>query len=120
DHSSEVANEEDDLMTQLLELAQLVDQDGVTKMQVWGSRIEARLDAQRLAGLQALQQLLFQEDFLTAALDQRERLFGRRHLHRLLNNSDGKAGFYLKARTPAHAPIMILVKTACPDADLKP
>ena len=47
DHSGEVADQENDLMAEILELTHLVEQHGVADMQVRRRRIEAGLDAQR-------------------------------------------------------------------------
>ena len=49
DHSGEVADQKRDFVTEVLELPHLVDEHGVAEMQVGRGRIEARLDAQRLA-----------------------------------------------------------------------
>ena len=43
DETGEVADQEDDFVAKILELAQLVDEDGVPEMQVGRRRIEARL-----------------------------------------------------------------------------
>ena len=44
-------------MPELLELAQLVDENGVAKVQIRRGGVEARLDAQRLAALDSLAQI---------------------------------------------------------------
>ncbi len=44
-------------MPELLELAQLVDENGVAKVQIRCGGVEARLDAQRLAALDSLAQI---------------------------------------------------------------
>jgi hypothetical protein len=49
DHAGEVADQENDLMPEFLELAHLVEQHGVAEMQVGRSRVEAGLDAQAAA-----------------------------------------------------------------------
>jgi len=54
---------------EFLKLAQLVDQYGMTKMQVWCRWIKPGLDAQGLATLQFLYQTLFQENLVGATLD---------------------------------------------------
>ena len=46
----EVANEEDDGVAQVLQLAQLVEYDGVAQMDVGRGGVQAQFDAQRLAG----------------------------------------------------------------------
>ncbi len=42
-------------MPQLLEVPQLINQHCVTKMQIWGCGIKARLDPQRASGSKSLQ-----------------------------------------------------------------
>ena len=49
DHSGEVADQERDLVPEILELPHLVDEHGVPEMQIGRGRIESRLDPQRLA-----------------------------------------------------------------------
>ena len=49
DHPGEVADQKQDVMAELLELAQLVQEHGVAEVQVGRGRVEARLDAQRRA-----------------------------------------------------------------------
>ena len=63
DHSGEIADQERDLVTERLELAHLVDEHRVPEMQVGRGRIEARLDAQRLAARQLLHELALDEHF---------------------------------------------------------
>jgi len=73
----EVANQKLRVMTEILQLTQLVDDHGVTEMQIRRGRIHAELDFQRLATLAALFQFLdqfgFRNDFFGAALDDFER-----------------------------------------------
>ncbi|MNP42704.1 hypothetical protein D3C76_1364890 [compost metagenome] len=71
DHSGEVANQEDHLVTELLELAQLVDQHGVPQVQIRGSRVEACLDTQRLATLELFDQLGLDQQFFRTTFNQR-------------------------------------------------
>ena len=63
-------------MAELLEQAQLAQRDGVAEMNVDAGRVDAVLDAQRLAGLDAavelLAQLVLGDDLLDAAADQGE------------------------------------------------
>ncbi|MCY1416064.1 hypothetical protein D9M71_315650 [compost metagenome] len=79
DHPGEVADQEDDLMPQLLELAQLVDQDSMPKVQVRGGWIETGLDPQRLTALQLGHQFCLDQNLFCTALDQRQLLFDRLH-----------------------------------------
>src|SRR3990167_1366978 len=54
DHSREVANQENHLMPQLLELTQLINKHGVPKVQIRRSRIKPGLDTQWLTTLELL------------------------------------------------------------------
>ena len=56
------------MMPKFLELAHLVDEHGMPKMQVRRRRIEARLDAQGPAGFDLLGQFLLHQQFAAAAL----------------------------------------------------
>ena len=56
-HTGEVTDQKDDLMPEVLKVFQLVDQDGVTEMQVRSRGIEARLDPQRSLFLDRASQL---------------------------------------------------------------
>ncbi len=66
-------------MAELLELAQLVQQHGVTQMQIRRGGIEAGLDPQRAPAFQALTQLLQFEDFIGATTDQGKGFFNGVH-----------------------------------------
>ncbi len=85
DHAGEVADQEDDLVAQLLELTQLVDQHRVPQVQVGRGWVEARLDAQRLAALELLHQFRLDQYLFRTALDKRQLLFNR--LHRQTRNA---------------------------------
>lgn len=65
-------------MTKLLELTHLVQQHRMAQVQVRCGRVEASLDAQRLAFAQLVHQLLFDQKFFCAALDLGE---ARVHVH---------------------------------------
>ena len=78
DHSGEVADQENHLMTEILELAHLVEQHGMAEVQIRRGRIEAGLDAQRPAQPEARLQILTLDDFIGAATDQVERVV---HVH---------------------------------------
>ena len=69
DHAGEIADQEDHLMAQLLELAHLVEQHRVAQVQIGRSRVEARLDAQRAAAREPLGHLLLDQQLVAAALD---------------------------------------------------
>jgi hypothetical protein len=59
-------------MSQVLELAQLVDQHRVPEVKIRRRRIESGLDAQRPAGPKARLEFVGLEDFIGAATDQVE------------------------------------------------
>ncbi len=61
-------------MAEVLELPHLVEQHGVAEVQIRRRRIEAGLDAQRAAELQARLELLALDDLVGAAADQIERV----------------------------------------------
>ena len=69
DHAGEVTNQEQHLVTQVLELLELVDQYRVTKMQVGRGRIKPGLDSQRMPLLQLLNKLFFDKYFVGASAD---------------------------------------------------
>src|SRR5471032_728396 len=71
DHPGEVPYKEDHLMTQLLELTQLINKHGVAQVQIRRSRIKARLNTQRLAALELLDQLGLDQQFFRTTFDQR-------------------------------------------------
>ena len=56
-------------MPQLLELAQFIDQHGVSQVKVRCRGIETRLDTQRTPFFQFGNQLLFHKDFIRSSLD---------------------------------------------------
>ena len=62
DHSGEIADQEDHLVAQHLELAQFVDQHGVAEVQIRRGRIETGLDHQRATGFQLFDQFAFYQD----------------------------------------------------------
>ncbi len=59
-------------MAEVLEVAQLVDQHGMAEVQVRRGRVEAGLDAQGTTGLELFDELGFDQQFVGAALDQRQ------------------------------------------------
>ena len=69
DQSSEVADEKDDLVPEVLELAHLVDEHGVAEVQIGRGRIEARLDSQRLAALEAWSAAPIRAEFRRSTLE---------------------------------------------------
>ena len=77
DHAGEVTNQKEDVVAQVLELAQFVDQYCVAQMQIRCRGVEAGLDAQRTPFLELGDQLGFQQDFLGAPLDEGQRIVDR-------------------------------------------
>ncbi len=69
DAAREIADQERDVVPELLELPHFIEQHGVTQVQVRRGRIESGLDMQRFAALQFGNQLTFREQFLRAALE---------------------------------------------------
>jgi hypothetical protein len=61
-----------DVVAEVLEVAQLVDQHGMAEVEVGRGRVEAGLDAQRAAGFQFFDQFGLDQQFVGAALDQRQ------------------------------------------------
>jgi len=74
DERGRVADEEDDLVAELLEVAQLAHEHGVAEVEVGGGGIKAGLDAQRAAGFPAVFEALAEvgdaDDFGRAFLEQ--------------------------------------------------
>jgi hypothetical protein len=81
DHAGEVADQENHLMSQILELAHLVEQHRVAEMQVRRGRIEAGLDPQRAAELEPREQIFALDDFFGAATNHVECLVDVVHSH---------------------------------------
>ncbi len=79
DQAGEITYKEDHVMPQILELAQLVDQDRVTQVQIGRRWIETGLDPQRLSALELFDQLGLDQQLFSTALDQRQLLFNRLH-----------------------------------------
>ena len=69
DHRGEVANDEHDVMSQLLKLLQLPQTDRMTEMNVRRSRIDAELDAERFAARELVREFLLAVDRDGAALE---------------------------------------------------
>src|SRR3546814_7107899 len=66
-HSGEIADQEDHLVAEVLELPHLVEQHGVADVQVRRGRVEAGLDPQRPARLQPCFELLALENLVGTA-----------------------------------------------------
>src|SRR5690606_3451154 len=78
DGGGAVADDEHDLVAEVLELPQLAQHDGVADVQVAARGVDAELDAQlpplAFGQLELLQQAALGHDLLRAALEERERL----------------------------------------------
>ena len=69
DHGGEVADQENHLVAQVLQLAHLVQHNGVAKVQVGCGRIQAQFDAQRYAALFGARQFLGELTFNQQLVD---------------------------------------------------
>src|ERR1035437_1434278 len=69
DHPGEVPDQKDHLVSQLLEVAHLPQDDRVAEVEVWSGRVEADLDPQRLSGLERPRELSLQLVGLDALVD---------------------------------------------------
>src|SRR5690606_7094585 len=69
DHAGEIPDQKQDLVTQVLQLLQLVEEHRVAEMQVGRRGIEAGLDPQRAPGAQLLAQLGLDQQLVRAAPD---------------------------------------------------
>ncbi len=67
DHAGKVTDQEHDVVPEILELAHLVDQHGMTEVQIRRGRIEAGLDSQRLAAANFFLQFSLEQYFITTA-----------------------------------------------------
>ncbi|MDF2640998.1 MAG: peptidase [Pseudomonas sp.] len=79
DHAGEVTDQEYDLVAQILKLTKLINKDGVPQMQIRRRRVEPCLDTQRLATFDFFDQFGLDQQFICAALDQRQLLLNRLH-----------------------------------------
>ncbi len=70
-HAGEVADQENHLMPEILELAQLVNKHRVSKVQVGRGWIKTGLDAKWLPTLELCDQLGLDQEFICTTLDQR-------------------------------------------------
>ena len=68
-HGSEVTDQQDHFMAQILEGLQLVEDHGMTQVNVGGGRVHAQLDAQRAPFLQLGDKFFFNQNFFRSALD---------------------------------------------------
>jgi hypothetical protein len=75
DHPGEIAYQEEDLMSEVLQLTKLVEENRMPEMKIRGRWIESRLDPQRATEGQFPAKRIFEEDFVGPALDERERAF---------------------------------------------
>ena len=95
DQGGVVADDEDRLMAEFLEQPQLAQGHRMAQVNVDAGRIDAVLDAQRLAGLDAafelLAQLRFRHDLLDAAADQCELFVNGFHVQMVWVRSPDRA-----------------------------
>ena len=68
-HAGKIADQKQRVMTQILQLAHLIQQHRMPQMQIGRGRIEARFDAQRACLRQLFDQLGFYEQLIGSALD---------------------------------------------------
>ncbi len=92
DERGGVADEEDDGVAELLEVAQLAHEDGVAEVQVGRGGVEAGLDAEGLAGgqrlLDALGEIVKRDDFRSTFGDEVELLCeGRKGVRRCVGHA---------------------------------
>jgi len=69
DHAGKVADQKQYLVPEVLELLELVDQHGMTDMQIGGCRVKSRLDSQWTTQLQLVDELFFDKYLIRAAAD---------------------------------------------------
>lgn len=74
DHSGEIADEKHHLVAKILELPQLIDQHGVSQMEVGCCGVKTGLYAQRLATLKLLHQSIFHKYLIGTSPDDFHRL----------------------------------------------
>jgi len=111
DHSGEIADQEDDLMAERLEVAQLVDEHRMAEVQVGRGRIEAGLHPEGPPGLQALDQLGLDQQLVDAPLDERELVgdapgFGHVRLSRCGKSGLTSVTFLLSSDAPKGAGVV--------------
>ena len=75
DQRSEIADQEYDVMAQILQLSQLVELNRVTKVKIGTRRIEPLLDVERLAARQLCTQLALDKELVGAAPEDLHLLF---------------------------------------------
>ena len=69
DHSGEIADEEDDMVAEILQLTKLVELDRVPEVEVRACRVEPLLDLQWLAARELAAELGFDQQLVGAALE---------------------------------------------------
>src|SRR4030095_10646575 len=72
DHASEITDEKDHFMTQLLKLLHLLDEHGMSEMKIRRRGIEPRLDSKRTASFELGGELFFRQHLDGAALNYAE------------------------------------------------
>jgi hypothetical protein len=86
------------VVTEILKMAELVDQHRVPEMEIGGGGIEAGLDPQGTAAFQLLDQLGFNQQLFGPTLDQREVVFNSAHanLYGFCPESFWREGFFAR------------------------
>ena len=80
DESGAVADDERHLMTEILELAQLAQGNGVSDMDIGSSWVDAKLDVERFSALQLFEESAFGHDAIDATRNDMKLLFCRKHM----------------------------------------
>ena len=60
DHAGEIADDDDDLVAEILEVSELLEHDRVPQVQIRGGRVETQLDLERCAGRPGALKFLYQ------------------------------------------------------------
>ena len=83
DHPGKVADQEDDLVPELLKLPHLVDQHSVAEVQIRGRRVEPRLHDEGPPELELRLETVLGQDFVRAASQLRDLFLDRAHTREL-------------------------------------
>src|ERR1051326_1646144 len=80
DHAGEVADQELDLVAELLEVPQLVDDHRVAEVQIGSGRVQPQLDAELAAALKLFDEFLLDDQLFATPTDGLNSLCERCHL----------------------------------------
>ena len=83
DKGGTVANDERDMMAQILELTELAQRNGMTKMNIGRRRVNAKFDIQSRATLEFFEQQVLRNDSVGTGLNDVELFFGSYRTHPL-------------------------------------